>query len=151
MNKSQDNQIIDGSNLKIGIIISESQWKIVEKLFNSALEILNENNVQAENIVVLKTPGIFELPLGCQKLATSNEFDALIVLGCSIKGLDDYYYFVTTEMTRAIMDISLINSLPIGYGIISAEEKKVAGKKSRQKNNEGWRAGESVLKMIKSL
>ena len=150
-NKSNEKIIMDGVNLKIGIVTTENNWEIVEKLFNGALDILSQNNVRAENVIVLKVPTIFEIPFGCQRMAQSKEFDALIALGCSDKNETDYYYFVTTEVTRALMDLGLRESLPVGYGIISAEEKRILKRNTKTKNNAGYQAGENILKMIKII
>ena len=89
----RDKKIIDGKDLKIGIIVSEYNWDIMGGMLKGSVEVLKLNEVSEENIETIKVPGSFEIPLACQKLAQTEKFDALIALGCVIKGETGHYFF----------------------------------------------------------
>ncbi|MDD3498074.1 MAG: 6,7-dimethyl-8-ribityllumazine synthase [Candidatus Moranbacteria bacterium] len=144
----KDNKIIDGKDLRIGIIASEFNWDIVGSMLEGALDLLKKNNVKKESIKIVKVPGSFEIPLACQKLAHSDKFDALIALGCVIKGETGHYYYVAGEASKGVMDVMLKFSLPIGFGIITTDNLAQAKKRSGGKNNKGKEAAEAALRMI---
>jgi 6,7-dimethyl-8-ribityllumazine synthase len=141
-------KIIDGQKLKIGIVISRFNDDITKKMLTGALDCLKENNVNDKNIKTVWVPGSFEIPLACKRLAASKKYDALIALGCIIKGETDHNYFIALEVSRGIMDTMLKDSLPIGFGIITTNNLKQAQERSTIKNNKGREAAEAALMMI---
>jgi len=147
-NKKSNNKIINGEKLKIGIIVSKFNSDITEPMLLGALKILEKNKVKKENIKIVRVPGAFEIPLACQKLALSKKYDALIALGCVIKGETDHYYFISNETSRGIMDVMLKYNIPIGFGVITVNNLKQAQARSGKKNNKGPEAAEAALMMI---
>jgi len=147
-NKKSNNKIINGEKLKIGIIVSKFNFDITEPMLLGALKILEKNKVKKENIKIVRVPGAFEIPLACQKLALSKKYDALIALGCVIKGETDHYYFISNETSRGIMDVMLKYNIPIGFGVITVNNLKQAQARSGKKNNKGAEAAEAALMMI---
>lgn len=148
-NNQESGKIINGKNFKIGIVASEFNWDIVGDMLDGSLGILKQNGVKSANIEVVKVPGSFEIPLACQRLVQRKEFDALIALGCVIKGETPHYYYVSGESSRGVMDVMLKYSLPIGFGIITTENLDQAIERSSGKNNKGKEATIAVLKMLK--
>lgn len=147
-NNSKDKKIINGRDLKIAIVASEFNWDIVGNMLNGSLEILRENEVLSENIKTIKVPGAFEIPLACQRLAQTEELDALIVLGCVIKGETNHYYYVAGESSRGVMEVMLKFSLPIGFGIITTNTLEQAQERSSGDSNKGKEAASAILKML---
>jgi len=148
-NKKSNNKIINGEKLKIGIIVSKFNSDITEPMLLGALKILEKNKVKKENIKIVRVPGAFEIPLACQKLALSKKYDALIALGCVIKGETDHYYFISNETSRGIMDVMLKYNIPIGLGVITVNNLKQALARSGKKNNKGAEAAEAAIGMEK--
>jgi 6,7-dimethyl-8-ribityllumazine synthase len=141
-------KITDGQKLKIGIIVSRFNDDITKKMLTGALDCLKENNVKDENIKTVWVPGSFEIPLACERLAASKKYDALVTLGCVIKGETDHNYFISLEVSRGIMGTMLKYSLPIGFGIVTTNNLKQAQERSTVKNNKGREAAEAALVMI---
>jgi len=139
---------VDGSKLKIGIVVSQFNSSITESMLEGALETLKENKVKKENIKVVWVPGSFELPLACQRLAASKKNEALVALGCVIKGETDHYYYICSEVSRGIMKVMLEHNLPIGFGVLTCLNMKQAEVRSRGKENKGKEAAEAALAMI---
>lgn len=139
---------IDGSKLKIGVVVSQFNSNITEPMLKGALETLLENKVKKENIKVIWVPGSFEIPLACQRLAKSKKFDALVAIGCVIKGETDHFYYICNEVSRGIMNAMLNFNIPIGFGVLTTQNLKQAEVRSRGKENKGREAAEAALAMV---
>ncbi|MDP1845683.1 MAG: 6,7-dimethyl-8-ribityllumazine synthase [Candidatus Moranbacteria bacterium] len=139
----------DGSKLKIGVIVSQFNNNITEPMLDGALKTLEENKVKADNIKTVWVPGSFEIPLACQKLAQAKKYDALVTIGCVIKGKTDHYYYICNEVSRGIMDVMLKFDIPIGFGVLTTQNLKQAEARSRGKENKGREAAEAALAMMK--
>ena len=94
--KGKINQI-DGSELKIGVVISQFNNNINGPMLKGALDLLKDSKVKKENINIIWVPGSFEIPLACQRLAKTKKYNALVAIGCVIKGETDHYYYICNE------------------------------------------------------
>jgi len=141
---------IDGSKLKIGVIVSQFNSNVTEPMLKGALQTLKENKVKKENIDAVWVPGSFEIPLACQRLAQTKKYDALIAVGCVIKGETDHFYYICNEASRGIMEIMLKFNIPIGFGVLTTKNLKQAQIRSRGKENKGKEAAVAALSMINS-
>lgn len=139
---------INGSKLKIGIVISRFNKDITEKMLDGALRTLEKNNIKKENIEIAWVPGSFEIPLACQRLAKTKKYDALVAIGCVIKGETDHYYYICNEASRGIIDVMLKFDIPIGFGVLTTQNLKQAQVRSRGKENKGREAAEAALAMV---
>lgn len=141
-------KVIDGSKLKIGIVVSQFNNDITESMLEGAMKTLEENMVREKNIKVVRVPGSFEIPLACLRLAMAKKYDALIALGCVIKGETDHYYYIADATTDGVMEIILDYNLPIGFGVLTCNNLKQAEARSRGKQNKGSEAAEAALAMV---
>jgi len=139
---------IDGSRLKVGIIVSQFNDNITKPMLEGTVGTLEENKVRSANIKVIWVPGSFEIPLACQRLAETKKYDALIALGCVIKGETDHYYYICNESSRGVMDVMLKFDIPVGFGVLTCNNLKQAQVRSRGKKNKGREAAEAALAMI---
>ena len=139
---------IDGSKLKIGIVVSKFNDNITKPMFDGSLETLKENKVKVENIKTVWVPGSFEIPLACQRLAETKKFDALVAIGCVIKGETDHFYYICNEVSRGTMDVMLKFDIPIGFGVLTTQNLKQARARSRGKENKGREAAEAALAVV---
>ena len=146
-NNKKEKKIINGSKFKLAIVVSEFNEDITEKLLEGAQGALKENKVRENNIKIIRVPGSFEIPLACQKLARSKKFDAIIALGCVIKGETDHYYFIAGEASRGIMDIMLKYEIPIGFGVITTDNLEQALDRSIR-NNKGADVARAILEVL---
>ena len=105
----------------IGIAVADFNSDITGQLLKGALKELRTSGVSKKDIALRHVPGSFELPLACQKLAETGEYDALIALGCVIKGGTDHYRYIAGEAARGIMDVMLRYSVPIGFGVLTTD------------------------------
>lgn len=139
---------IDGSKLKIAIVVSKFNSDITEKMLAGALRTLEDNSVSKKNIEIVWVPGSFEIPLACQRSAKMKKFDGIVALGCVIKGDTDHFYYISSEASRGIMRVMLDFSIPVGFGVITTKNLEQAQERSGEKNNKGSEAARAVLEML---
>ena len=118
-----------GKDLKIGIINSRFNEFITSKLLSGAEDCLLRHDVSPENIEIVWVPGAFEIPLVAQKMAKSGKYDAIICLGCVIRGATSHYDYVCSEVSKGIAKVSLDSELPVIFGIVTTENIEQAGNK----------------------
>src|SRR4030042_3693218 len=148
--KKGKNSGVDGSKLKIGTVVSKFNSNITKPMLKGALETLKDNKVKKENIKTIWVPGSFEIPLACQRLAKTKKYDALVAIGCVIKGETDHFYYISNEASRGVMDVMLKFDIPIGFGVLTCNNLKQARIRSHGKENKGREAAEAALAMVNS-
>jgi len=143
-----DEKIVDGNGLKIAIVYSEYNDSIVNELLRGAKEGLSKCNVMEKDILCTPVPGAFEIPLIVKRLSLHHEFDAIIALGCVVRGETSHYDLICNEVTRAIVNISLKFNIPILHGILTTEDFIQARERSGEKmSNKGYECALSAVQM----
>ncbi|EGT3797146.1 6,7-dimethyl-8-ribityllumazine synthase [Clostridioides difficile] len=137
-----------GKDLKIGIINSRFNEFITSKLLSGAEDCLLRHDVSPENIEIVWVPGAFEIPLVAQKMAKSGKYDAIICLGCVIRGATSHYDYVCSEVSKGIAKVSLDSELPVIFGIVTTENIEQAIERAGTKaGNKGYDCAMNVLEM----
>ncbi|CZR97082.1 MULTISPECIES: 6,7-dimethyl-8-ribityllumazine synthase [unclassified Clostridioides] len=138
-----------GKDLKIGIINSRFNEFITSKLLSGAEDCLLRHDVSPENIEIAWVPGAFEIPLVAQKMSKSGKYDAIICLGCVIRGATSHYDYVCSEVSKGIAKVSLDNELPVIFGIVTTENIEQAIERAGTKaGNKGYDCAMSALEMV---
>ncbi len=144
--------IYTGKGFKIGIVVSRFNSSLSDRLLEGALDCLLRHEVEKDNIVVVKVPGAFEIPITLEKLAQTNKFDGLIALGCLIRGATPHFDFIASQTTRGISQVSLKYSLPITYGLITADTLDQAIERAGTKaGNKGFEAALALLELLNTF
>lgn len=139
----------NSASVKIGIAVSEWHPEVTEELFEGAVRMLLQSGISKKNIVRKNSPGSFELPFIAQQLFTKQNTDAVICLGCVIKGETDHYQFICEAVSKGIMDVALSSGRPVGFGVLTVNELKQALDRAGGKfGNKGEEAAEAVLKCL---
>lgn len=134
--------------LKIGIACAEWNGHITSVLLDGAKNRLVEVGIEAQNIEIVKVPGAFELPTAAQWLFQSS-CDAVINLGCIIKGDTPHFDYVSKAVTDGTLQMSLMSKKPCIFGVITANTEQEAIERSSGKlGNKGTEAAETALWMI---
>ncbi|TQX20531.1 6,7-dimethyl-8-ribityllumazine synthase, partial [Clostridioides difficile] len=133
---------------KIGIINSRFNEFITSKLLSGAEDCLLRHDVSPENIEIVWVPGAFEIPLVAQKMAKSGKYDAIICLGCVIRGATSHYDYVCSEVSKGIAKVSLDSELPVIFGIVTTENIEQAIERAGTKaGNKGYDCAMNALEM----
>lgn len=144
-----------GTCLKIGIVAGRFNEFITEKLLSGATGTLVSHGVDENDITVAWVPGAFELPLIAQKMAESGQYDAIITLGCVIRGATTHYDYVCNEAAKGISKVSLDSGLPVIFGVLTTEniEQAIerAGTKAGNKGADCAMAAIEMANLTKAL
>lgn len=142
-------EVGDGSALTIGVVVSDFNEDITGGLLTGALETLKEWNVPDDRIHVLHVPGSFELPFGCQKIINDEQPNAVIALGCVIKGETDHDRYIADAVANGLMRVSLDEKTPISFGVITVNTLEQAHIRSTGETNKGREAAQAALLLAK--
>ena len=137
----------DLNKYKIGIVVSEWNKDITKNLLSGAINTLIEKGIQKENIIIQWVPGSFELIYG-SKVLSKKKFDAIIAIGCVIKGETDHYNFICSSVSKGIMELNLISSIPIIFCVLTDHNKTQSIDRSGGKyGNKGSESAIAAIKM----
>ena len=138
----------DSSNMKIGIVVSKWNNKIIDGLYNGAFTTLIESGVSENNIEKIEVPGSFELIFGA-KILCRKDVDAIICLGSVIKGETKHFDYVCQGATNGIMSIGLRYNKPATFCVLTDQNEQQSIDRSGGKHgNKGTECAISCLKMI---
>jgi 6,7-dimethyl-8-ribityllumazine synthase len=145
-------QIIDGTlsarGKKFGIIVSRFNDFITSKLVDGALDALIRSGAKDQDIVIVKVPGAFEIPLAAQKMAVAKKYDAIICLGAVIRGATSHYDYVCAEVSKGIASVSLDTGVPVMFGILTTETIEQAIERAGTKaGNKGFEVAMGAIEM----
>ncbi len=140
-------------NAKIAIVSARFNGEIVEAMRTVAHQTLLEHGMREENINHTHVPGAFELPLTCKRYANSD-YDAVIALGCVIRGETPHFDYVCSSAATGIQHVCLDTNKPIAFGVLTTDTMEQALQRSSTTNldeNKGRDAALCVLEMINVL
>lgn len=143
---------LNGSELRLGIVVSRFNSVITEKLLEAAVDTFKRHGGSPDKVTVVRVPGSFEIPIATQRLARSGRCDAIVCLGCLIRGETKHFDFLAEEVTRGIDEVALKEDLPVSYGVITSETVEQAMNRAGLKHgNKGVEATLAVLEMTSVL
>jgi 6,7-dimethyl-8-ribityllumazine synthase len=138
--------------LRFGIVASRFNDFIVDRLLDAAVSTLMKHGVAAGDIEVVRVPGAFETPLAIKKLAASRRYQALIALGCVIRGATPHFDYVAGEASRGVAQVALAEEIPIGFGILTVDSIEQAIERAGAKGgNKGADAALAAIQMATVL
>ncbi len=144
----QEASIPSGEQFRFGIVVSEWNADITERLYQGCYHTLAKYKTPSEHIVTLHVPGSFELPQAAQLLLESQELDAVICLGCIIKGETDHDQYISSAVAHGITQVSLDYSTPVVFGVLTTNNEQQAIDRAGGKHgNKGEEAAITALRM----
>jgi len=151
MAKSLEGKLI-AKGLKFGIVLSRFNNFISERLLEGALDALRRSGAEEGDCVVARVPGAFEIPLAAKKMAKGKRYDAVICLGCVIRGATPHFEYIATEVTKGIASLTLESEIPISFGILITDSIEQAIERAGTKvGNKGFDAAMSAIEMANLL
>jgi len=133
---------------RFALVVSRFNDFITEKLLQGALDALVRCGAHEQDITVVKVPGAFEIPLVAKKMALQKKFDAVCCLGAVIRGATPHFDYISAEVSKGIAAVSLETSVPIIFGVITADTIEQAIERAGTKaGNKGWHAAMAAVEM----
>jgi 6,7-dimethyl-8-ribityllumazine synthase len=144
-------QVIEGNlaapNAKIAIVVSRFNSFINEHLVSGALDVLNRVGQ-----VAVRVPGAIEIPLAVKKAAKTKKYDAILALGCVIRGDTYHFEVVANESSKGLAHVMLEEEIPVAFGVLTTDTIEQAVQRSGSKaGNKGAEAASAALEMINVL
>jgi len=134
---------------RYAIVVSEWNEEVTGALTEGAIQFLRKKGVQSENIFVKHVPGSFELSLGAQWMSQQDHIDAVICIGCVIKGETKHFDFICDAVAKGITDVSLKYNKPVIFGVLTPNTQQQALDRAGGKHgNKGEEAAATALKML---
>lgn len=144
---SNDN-LPDGSSYKIGVIVSEWNEQITSKLFDACQETLKKHSVKEDNITKILVPGAFELTVAAKMLLKKAAYDAIICLGCVIKGETAHNEYINQSVAQGLTTLGLATGVPCIFGLLTPNDQAQAEDRAGGKHgNKGVEAAVTALRM----
>ena len=134
--------------MRFGVVVARFNEFITERLLNSALEGLRQAGAHDDHIELVRVPGAFEIPLAARQLAETHRYDAIVCLGCIIRGDTTHYEHIATEVTRGIGQSAQETGVPHAYGVLTCESLEQAIDRAGLKGgNKGYEAALTAVEM----
>jgi 6,7-dimethyl-8-ribityllumazine synthase len=140
---------LNARGMRFGVVVSRWNSFITERLLQGALDALRRSGCREQDITVVRVPGSFEIPSQARTLAESGNYDAIITLGCLIRGETTHYEHISTEVTRGIGQSAQETGVPHTYGVLTCENLEQALDRAGLKaGNKGFEAAISAIEMV---
>jgi 6,7-dimethyl-8-ribityllumazine synthase len=140
---------LNAHGMRFGVVVSRWNSFITERLLQGSLDALRRSGCREEDITVVRVPGAFEIPSQARTLADSGKYDAIVTLGCLIRGETTHYEHISTEVTRGIGQSAQETGVPHTYGVLTCENLEQALDRAGLKaGNKGFEAAISAVEMV---
>jgi len=139
---------LDGSSLSIAVAVARFNSLVTERLLAGALEGLAALGVSEERTDVVWVPGSFELPYAAQRLAESGRYDAVVCLGCVIKGETEHNEYINHATAQGLQEVSLKTGVPAIFGVLTPNSLEQALARAGEGSaNKGYEAAQAAVVM----
>ncbi len=140
---------ISAEGYRFGLVVSRFNDFISSKLVEGAVDALKRHGATEEQLLLVKVPGAFEIPLVAKKLAESGKVDAVICLGAVIRGSTPHFDYVAAEVSKGIAVVALDTKVPVAFGVLTTDNLEQAIERAGTKSgNKGWDAALAAMEMV---
>ncbi len=151
-----DIQTIEGNftanSGRYALVVGRWNSFVVEHLLEGAIDALRRHGIEDKQMTIVRAPGAFEIPLVCQKVARSGNYDAVIALGAVIRGGTPHFEYVAGECTKGLAQVTMDTGIPVAFGVLTVDSIEQAVERSGTKaGNKGAEAALSALEMVSLL
>lgn len=136
------------AGLRFGIVVSRFNSFITERLLAGALDALERAGAASSQIDVVRVPGSFEIPIAAKKLGGSRRYDAVIAIGCILRGDTSHFEYISSEVARGVQLAQMDTGVPIVFCVLTCDTLAQAIDRAGLKSgNKGFEAGLAALEM----
>lgn len=143
---------LDASSLKLAIVVARFNEFITSRLAAGAIEALTRHGADAGRIVQVMVPGAWEIPLAARRLADTGKFDAIICLGCVMRGQTPHFDYVAGECAKGVANVAAVTGIAVSFGVITVDSLEQAIDRAGLKHgNKGADAALAAIEMANLL
>lgn len=140
---------LSAAGMKFGIVVARWNAVITERLLEGALDALLRSGARRDDILILRVPGAWEIPMAAKNIADQKSVDAIIPLGCLIRGETAHYEAIYTEVARGIGQLQQESGIPHSFGVLTCENLEQALNRAGIKaGNKGFEAAVAAIEMV---
>lgn len=141
--------VLDAKGPRFGIVVSRFNDLLTGRLLEGAVDCLTRHGARDEDVVLVKVPGSWELPMAADRLARSGKVDAVIALGVLIRGDTPHFEYIAAETSKGLAQAALSSGVPVSFGVLTTENLEQAIERSGTKaGNKGWQAALAAVEMV---
>jgi 6,7-dimethyl-8-ribityllumazine synthase len=143
---------LDAGFARFAVVATQWYDGILDNLIAGAIATLKEHGAEDRNITLIRVPGAFELPLALEHAAASGRYEALIALGCVIRGGTPHFEYVAGECASGVREVMLSYRLPVSFGVLTTDNLKQAQERAKPgEGNKGREAALAAIRMVSVL
>ncbi|MEM9824902.1 MAG: 6,7-dimethyl-8-ribityllumazine synthase [Bacteroidota bacterium] len=143
-----ENNLPDASEMQIGIVVSDWNHEITHSLYEGCYDTLVKHGMEEDRIKTIQVPGAFELPIGAKMLAGQHKLDAVICLGCVIKGETAHNEYINHAVASGLTNMGIVSGKPFIYGVLTPNDEQQAKDRAGGKyGNKGVEAAVTAIRM----
>jgi 6,7-dimethyl-8-ribityllumazine synthase len=132
---------------RFAIVASEYNSVVMDRLIDGAQRVLKDQ----KQVSLIRVPGSFEIPLAAKYAALSKKYDAIVALGCVLRGETRHFEYISSSVSYALQQVALETLVPVGFGVLTVDTLQQAMDRSGESGNKGSEAAMTALTMINVL
>jgi 6,7-dimethyl-8-ribityllumazine synthase len=132
---------------RFAIVASEYNSVIMDRLIVGAKRTLKDQKA----VRVIRVPGAFEIPVAAKRAAISKKYDAIVALGCVMRGETPHFEYISSSVSNALQQVMLETGVPVGFGLLTVDTVQQAMDRSGDSGNKGSEAAMAALSMVQVL
>ncbi len=141
--------MLSAGGLRFGIAISRFNSLVTQRLLEGAVDCLQRHGADSDAITAVYCPGSFEIPQVALQMAQSGRFDAVICLGCVIRGETPHFDYIASEVAKGVSQVALQTGVPAAFGVLTTETLEQALERAGAKGgNKGWDAALTAIELV---
>jgi len=138
----------DAAGLRVGIVVSVYHDEVTGALSQGAIDALGRAGATPDQIAVIQVPGAFEVPFAARQAAETGRFDALVCLGCIIRGETPHFDYLASAVAQGISTASQATGVPMSFGVLTTNTYDEALERAgRGSDNKGWEAAMAAIQL----
>jgi len=145
-------RVPDGRGLRVGLVVSRFNEAVTLRLRQGAEEAMAAAGVLREGVELVEVPGAFELPVAARALAATGRVDAVVCLGCVIRGETPHFGYIAAAVAHGLTDVAVATGVPVAFGVLTTLTLEQAEARSRPgPSNKGFEAACAAIEMARVL
>lgn len=139
---------LNGEGRKIGIVVSRFNELITKQLLEGAQDCLDRHGVSNDDVAVAWVPGAWEIPAAAARMLDTGKFDAVITLGCVIRGATPHFDYVAGGVANGVAQLAVTSGMPVIFGVLTTDTIEQALERAGTKaGNKGWDSALAAIEM----
>lgn len=140
---------IDASGLRVAVLVARFNAEITDSLLDGALQALREHGAVEDDVTTIRVPGAWELPQAAARAVETGRFDAVVTLGCVIRGETPHFDYVCQEASLGLGAVARASHVPVVFGVLTTDDEAQARARSGAgKDNKGYEAAMAAVQMV---